>query len=218
MNGPWTPRIVPLGDAALRIVLGDPADEETGRRVAEAAWRLAPLPVEIVPGTTTLTLHLQGAADPPSTDRILALLTSSAAPLPRGDRAAPVEVSVRYGGADGPDLEPLAAALGLSPDELVRRHAGGSYLVRFLGFLPGFAYLDGLDPALAAPRRAEPRTRVPAGSVAIGGRHTGIYPVDAPGGWWLIGRTRLSLFDAGRSPPARLRPGAEVRFQLIEGP
>jgi KipI family sensor histidine kinase inhibitor len=122
---------------------------------------------------------------------------------------AVVELPVRY---DGADLIPLAAELGCSPEALLQRHAAGEYTVAFCGFAPGFAYLSGLDPALHVPRLASPRTAVPAGSVAIAGEYTGVYPRSSPGGWRLLGRTDAVLWDLDREPPALLTPGTRVRF------
>jgi KipI family sensor histidine kinase inhibitor len=130
--------------------------------------------------------------------------------------SAEIEIPVRYGGADGPDLVALAKHTGLSVDEVVKRHTQAEYVVFFLGFQPGFAYLGGLDPALAMPRRAEPRIEVPAGSVGIGGAQTGIYPAASPGGWQLLGRTELKLFDPARNPPTLMQPGDRVRFTALE--
>lgn len=129
-----------------------------------------------------------------------------------------VEVRVRYGGDDGPDLAAVAAHAGLSPAATVALHAGGDYRVAMLGFAPGFPYLAGLDPRLAMPRRATPRLRVAAGSVGIGGDQTGIYPRPGPGGWQLLGRTALPLFDPARQPPSLLAPGDRVRFVPVTGP
>jgi KipI family sensor histidine kinase inhibitor len=125
------------------------------------------------------------------------------------------EIPVRYGGADGPDLAELAFACGLDESEVIARHCAGEYVVSFLGFAPGFAYLDGLDPALRAERRAVPRARVPAGSVGIGGSLTGVYPHAMPGGWNLIGRTERILFDQGNEPAALLSPGDQVAFVAL---
>ena len=132
---------------------------------------------------------------------------SSAAPASRDH-----EITVVYGGEAGPDLARIAGVSGLSERELVAAHSSVVYTVGFLGFVPGFAYLFGLPAKLAVPRLATPRTRVPAGSVAIGGEFTGIYPRATPGGWSIIGRTDLALFDPTRDPPALLRPGDRVRF------
>jgi KipI family sensor histidine kinase inhibitor len=123
-----------------------------------------------------------------------------------------IEVPVAYGGDAGPDLLELAAAKRLHPDEVVARHAATSYRVFMLGFLPGFPYLGIVDESIAASRRSTPRVRVPAGSVGIAGRQTGIYPRESPGGWQIIGRTPLRLFDPDRDPPALLAPGDSVRF------
>jgi KipI family sensor histidine kinase inhibitor len=126
-----------------------------------------------------------------------------------------VEIPLRYGGADGPDLEAVARAAGLDPAEVIARHCAVEYRVGLLGFAPGFPYLIGLDPSLATPRRETPRTQVPAGSVGIGGAQTGIYPQQGPGGWQLIGRTDVRLFDPARDPPSLLAPGDRVRFVEI---
>ena len=116
---------------------------------------------------------------------------------------------------DGPDLAAVAEHTGRSPEEVARRHAAASYRVGFIGFAPGFAYLLGGDPQLAVPRRDEPRERVPAGSVALAGAYTAVYPSASPGGWQLIGRTTVRVFDADRRPPALLEPGARVRFEAL---
>lgn len=123
-----------------------------------------------------------------------------------------VEIPVHYGGSDGPDIDAVAKHTGLSVDALIERHSAAEYTVYFLGFQPGFAYLGGLDPALATPRRKDPRVTVPAGSVGIGGEQTGVYPTASPGGWQLIGRTSAVLFDPNRDPPSLLEPGDRVRF------
>jgi 5-oxoprolinase (ATP-hydrolysing) subunit B len=121
-----------------------------------------------------------------------------------------IELPVRY---DGADLESVAQQSGLTVAEVIRRHSSASYTVQFCGFSPGFGYLSGLDPALRLPRLASPRPAVPAGSVAIAGEFTGVYPRSSPGGWLLLGRTETVLFDLKRSPPALLRPGTAVRFR-----
>jgi KipI family sensor histidine kinase inhibitor len=123
-----------------------------------------------------------------------------------------VEIPVCYGGAFGPDLEDVARHTGLTAARVVELHASACYLVYFLGFSPGFPYLGGLPPELATPRLPAPRKVVPAGSVAIGGSQTGVYPGESPGGWRIIGRTALRLFDAAATPPALLRIGDAVCF------
>ena len=123
-----------------------------------------------------------------------------------------VEIAVRYGGSEGEDLRDVADACGLREEEAIAIHAAATYLVSFVGFLPGFAYLDGLDERLHRPRRAQPRARVPAGSVAIAGVQSAVYPFDSPGGWHIIGRTAQRMFDPQREPAALLQPGDRVRF------
>jgi inhibitor of KinA len=133
-------------------------------------------------------------------------------PATAADLGPVTHVPVRYGGADGPDLAEVAVRTGLSEEDVVRLHAGAVYRVFCVGFVPGFPYLGMLPEELALPRRSTPRLHVPAGSVAIAGRQTGIYPSDTPGGWHVIGRTDLSVWDPHRDPPALLEPGARVRF------
>jgi KipI family sensor histidine kinase inhibitor len=126
-----------------------------------------------------------------------------------------VEIQVRYGGQSGPDLEEVARHCNMRPEEVVALHCAGEYLVYFLGFSPGFPYLGGMDSALATPRRATPRKSVAAGSVGIAGSQTGIYPLDSPGGWQIIGRTEARIFDPYRNPPELLRMGDRVRFAPV---
>ena len=127
-----------------------------------------------------------------------------------------IEIPVCYGAGFGEDFDAVAIELGLAPTELIARHSAPLYTVAMIGFAPGFPYLSGLDPTLALPRLATPRTRVPAGSVGIGGAQTGIYPRESPGGWRLIGRTPLTLFDPQRAAPSLLAPGDRVRFVAID--
>jgi KipI family sensor histidine kinase inhibitor len=218
--------IEPLGESALLIRFGDGFDAATNTRVHAAANALhaAGLPgvVDIVPAYATLAIHFDplawvatngGPPLPHVMSAVRAILDSP--PSIAADEGRLVDIPVCYGGASGPDLKSLAEHARLDADEVVARHASTIYRVAMLGFAPGFPYLLGLDRALAMPRRAAPRTRVPAGSVAIGGEQTGIYPADLPGGWQLIGRTPLVLFDAHRDPPSLLMPGDRVRFVPI---
>jgi KipI family sensor histidine kinase inhibitor len=128
------------------------------------------------------------------------------------DQGPVVTVPVAY---DGPDLAEVARRTDMSVDEVIRRHAAGEYIVAFCGFAPGFGYLTGLDAALHLPRRSVPRTRIPAGSVAIADRFTSVYPSNSPGGWHLIGRTTTVMWDVERQPPALLTPGTRVRFEQV---
>ncbi|MBY0572752.1 MAG: 5-oxoprolinase subunit PxpB [Undibacterium sp.] len=125
-----------------------------------------------------------------------------------------ITIPVHYGGGAGPDLEVVALANRLEPEQVVRLHSEASYLVFFLGFQPGFAYLGGLPEKLATARRSEPRLKIPKGSVGIGGSQTGIYPADSPGGWQIIGRTSFTLFNSESKQPCLLLPGDTVRFAV----
>jgi len=128
-----------------------------------------------------------------------------------------IEIPVHYGGEFGPDLDDVAKHTGLSPQRVVELHSSADYLVYFLGFAPGFAYLGGLPPELTTPRISAPRKHVPAGSVAIGGNQTGVYPIVSPGGWRLIGRTQVKLFDPAAPEPVLLRMGDHLRFIAESG-
>jgi len=130
-------------------------------------------------------------------------------------RSRRIEIPVSYGGEMGPDLDFVAQHNQLTTDEVIRLHTASEYLVYLLGFTPGFPYLGGMAPEIAAPRLEEPRSHVPAGSVAIGGSQTGIYPIESPGGWRIIGRTPLKLFDLRRNSPFLLKAGDSVRFRSI---
>jgi len=205
-----------LAEQALLCSVPPPASLAVQRRIWAMARRAADWRgvVDVVPGMNNLMLVFDGAADPAALERDLMLAWASGESREADGKL--VEIPVRYGGEHGPDLADVAAHTGLTPQEVVRRHAAGEYVVYFLGFQPGFAYMGGLDPALATPRRSEPRLAVPAGSVGIGGEQTGIYPASAPGGWQLIGRTDSALFVADRDPPTLLAPGDTVRFVAEE--
>jgi KipI family sensor histidine kinase inhibitor len=210
------PRLAPLGDSALLIVFGDRIDPALNRRALALAKALADLPgvTDRVPAYASLALHYDPCVW--SHDGLVEAVT----PYLADEGGAALEdrrlrIPVCYGGEHGPDLDAVARHCGLAPDEVIARHSGGEYLVYFLGFTPGFAYLGGLDPALATPRRGAPRSSVPAGAVGIAGEQTGIYPQASPGGWRLIGRTPLRLFDPLREPPCVLAPGDRLRFVPI---
>jgi KipI family sensor histidine kinase inhibitor len=199
-----------LGEAALCCTLPAPVSLQAQQRIWQLAAALSRVDgvQELIPGMNNLTITF----DPLGTDPQALASAAQAAwarPLRRRATGRRVDIPVHY---DGPDLGAVAAHCGLSVDEVVGRHAGGEYVVYFLGFQPGFAYLGGLDEALHTPRRAEPRLAVPAGSVGIGGAQTGIYPLATPGGWQLIGRTPRALFDPAAEPPTLLAPGDRVRF------
>ncbi|MFG3286635.1 5-oxoprolinase subunit PxpB [Streptomyces sp. NPDC048111] len=206
-----TPRILPVGAHALLVELDSGA--AAGALHAELLRRRAagtlPAVREIVPAARTVLLD--GVADPPS---LAAQLTTwHIPPLEAGDKAT-VEIPVRY---DGPDLADVATLWGVTEEEAVRIHTTARFRVAFCGFAPGFAYLTGLGEQYAVPRRATPRTAVPAGSVALAGPYTGVYPRSSPGGWQLIGTTDAPLWDPDRTPAALLTPGTPVRFVPGEG-
>jgi KipI family sensor histidine kinase inhibitor len=201
-------RIACYGERALLVDLPDlDAVLALYQEIRDAA---PPGVVDLVPGARSLLVVLEDEADRVG---LAATIHASAGRPPRPrTHATPVDVRVVY---DGPDLDDVAQATGLTRAEVVVRHAAGRYVVGFCGFLPGFAYLTGLDPLLHMPRLATPRARVPGGAVAIAGEFAGIYPRAAPGGWRLLGHTDLRLFDADRDPPTLLRPGVPVRFRAI---
>lgn len=207
------PQIHPLGDSALLCSVAPPATLIQQQRI----WALATQAgswdevAEVVPGMNNITLITRRPVEDFEllAERITKLWSKLDA---SGHEGRLVEIPVVYGGQDGPDLEVVARHTGLSAKEVVKRHSGGQYVVYFIGFMPGFAYMGGLDPQLATPRHAEPRVSIPAGSVGIGGEQTGIYPLASPGGWQLLGRTALPLFDPTQAPPTLLRPGDRVRF------
>jgi KipI family sensor histidine kinase inhibitor len=214
--------LFPLGDSGLLIHLGETVDAALNARVHALAGRLRAARldgvVDIVPGYASVAAVFGADADARDTAaRIQTLLEFDGARRAGAPPAAPrtVVIPVCYGGDFGPDLAHVARHAGLAADVVIARHAAGDYRVAMLGFQPGFPYLIGLDAALATPRHATPRPRVAAGSVGIGGAQTGVYPGAAPGGWQLIGRTPLAMFDAARRPPALLAPGDRVRFEAI---
>jgi len=173
--------------------------------------------VELVPSYRALMISFDPVA---IDDEALVRLVVDTAATARPDAVErrTITLPVAYGGAHGPDLEAVARHAGLSTNAVIARHAGALYDVFFLGFTPGFPFLGGLEPALATPRRATPRLRVAAGSVGIAGSQTGVYPVSSPGGWNIIGRTPVALFDPRRGMDAAvlLRPGDRIRFQPMD--
>jgi KipI family sensor histidine kinase inhibitor len=214
------PAVVPFGDDAVLLDLREPA----GLRAARQARALARMVEDLrgddrrlgapVPGAASVLVPFDAAeADTAGITRVLApLLRLLPADPPPDPGAREHRLAVRYGGEAGPDLADSAERLGIAPEALVAHHAAQAFEVLFLGFAPGFAYLGELPDALVLPRLATPRTRVPAGSVAIADRLTAVYPQDSPGGWRVIGRTDARLFDPTADPPVLLRPGDRVWF------
>jgi inhibitor of KinA len=207
--------IVPLGDAALIVRVGDSLGQVLAAARKLEAARL-PGVIDIAPAFASVTLFLES---PRYMETCAQALRAALRRRLSGPETIPpprlVEGPVCYEPDYGLDLEIVAQHSRLSPNEIAQRHAHGEYRVRCLGFTPGFPYLGGLPRILATPRRASPRTRVPAGSVAIGGALTGVYPLASPGGWNIIGRTPLRLFDVAREPAPLLQAGDRVRFFAI---
>lgn len=192
------------GEHAVLIEYGDLRETMAFFRSLHAT---APVDVEdLVPAARTVLVRFRGERE-----RIVTWIRS-AEPVPEDSEAKPdaMTIAVRY---DGPDLDDVARHTGLSTPEVVAAHTGRIWTVAFAGFAPGFGYLVGPDDRLHVPRRSEPRTSVPAGSVGLAGEFSGIYPRSSPGGWQIIGTTDAVLWDEGGSPPARLQPGTKVRFR-----
>lgn len=172
-----------------------------------------PTVIDVVPAATTVLVQADGPVDALGIRRAL----RSPAPTATATEAAPVQIAVNY---DGPDLAAVAATLGMSAQAVVAAHTGGDWQVAFVGFAPGFGYLvpaDADNPLTRVPRRAESRPRVPGGSVAVAAGYSAVYPTTSPGGWHLLGRTDVELFNPGREHPALLSPGVRVRFHEAVG-
>lgn len=207
-------RVVDSSDRSLLVALG----EEISLAAQREVLRLTPLlrsargVTNVHPAYASILIDFDPLAiGHRDMERAVAELYAQAADAPLPEPRM-VEIPVVYGGDYGPDLEAVAALTGHTPEEVVAIHSSASYLVYFLGFSPGFPYLGGLPESIAAPRLETPRKRVPAGSVAIGGRQTGVYPMASPGGWRIIGRTSLQLFQPDADPPVLLQMGDHVRF------
>jgi len=216
------PRIVPLGDSCVAIQFGGPIDPHVNARCVALAASLETLGVrgvrDVVPSYNAVTVHF----NPRVADRaalkveIDRLVTKQASTTEGNLGNFPViDIPVTYGGEAGPDLPAVAEFARCSETEVVRLHTATTYHVYMLGFLPGFPYMGTIDARIALPRLETPRLRVPAGSVGIAGPQTGIYPTDSPGGWRIIGRTSVNLFDLSRREPFLLKAGDRVRFAAV---
>ena len=202
-----TRRILEYGRDALLVECADGAEARALQ--ATLAGRTDPEIDELVPGARTVLITL---SDRPRRELIDFLVRG---PLDRAevlDSGPVITIGVHY---DGDDLDRVAELTGLGPDEVIMTHTGQLWTVAFCGFAPGFGYLVGEHDRLTVPRRPEPRTRVPAGSVALADTYCGIYPRPTPGGWQLIGRTDATIWNLDHDPPALLRPGTRVRFEAI---
>lgn len=212
-------RLVPAGDSAWLVELPDRLDADVNGRAIEIAWQieqaqLAPV-TDVVVGYRTVMVYVDplaaGAGAIPETLRRIA----GEPPLRDASRGRLVDVPICYGGDYGPDLADVAAFGRCGPEDVIARHLSAEYRVFVVGFVPGFAYMASVDPSIAAPRRPSPRLRVPAGSLGIAGRQTGIYPAATPGGWNLIGRCPIRPYDPDRAEPFLLRAGDRVCFRRI---
>lgn len=212
--------ILPCGDCAVTVQIGTVISEEVNREVVAVLHALHQAAIqgvqELVPSYTSICIHY----DPflLSFDQLKEILSNLeiTISMQAEAQAAVVQIPVCYGGEYGPDLSFVAEHNGLSVEEVIRRHSSGNYLVYMLGFLPGFAYMGGMDETIACPRLESPRTKIPAGSVGIAGAQTGIYPLNSPGGWQLIGRTPLKMFSlAGDAAQFALAAGDRVQFVPI---
>ena len=213
-------RIDAFGEAAVIVRLGNSIDEASYRQLAALSRAVQEKPplgfAELVPAYNSLLVVFDPlVSDTAAVSVDLQALASALPPVAADAAKDIIELPVAYGGDYGPDLESVAEHAGLSAAEVIDLHSSRPYLVYMLGFTPGFPYLGGMDPRIAAPRLKTPRTKVPAGSVGIADTQTGVYPLESPGGWNLIGRTPLALFDPDRQVPALLAPGKYVRFVSI---
>ena len=214
------PRFLHAGDQAMVIELGDAIDADLNRRVRNLRLAIENAEVtgvsDLVPTYRSLLVHYDPVRT--SADDLEDTLARIESKVDEGSLEKPrvVHIPTIYGGEYGPDLEFVAEHASLPADEVVEAHSGTDYLIYMMGFSPGFPYLGGLDERLHTPRLETPRTEIPAGSVGIADSQTGVYPVASPGGWSLIGRTPLKLFDPGAEPPSLLAAGDYVRFAPME--
>jgi len=213
------PRFLLAGDSGFLVEFGDRIDPEINRRVREIFLALEKFPIEGIREAVPTYRSLLIFYDPLKTspDRIREGIVSFAQKA--GEMRIPppetIEIPVLYGGEAGPDIGFVAEHNGLTSEEVVHIHTTGSYLIYMLGFTPGFPFLGGLSERLFTPRLKTPRTVVPAGSVGIANNQTGIYSIDSPGGWQLIGRTPIKLYDPKRKDPILLRAGNYLKFRSI---
>ena len=215
------PTISPVGDCAISIDFGQVIDPKINRHIRQTIERIQDLHlegiIELVP--TYCALLIQYDAMLYSYSDICNLMEPLLEPSvtnDANDRVTVIEIPTVYGGEFGPDLGFVASHNNLSEDEVVSIHSGTDYLVYMLGFIPGFTYLGGMDPRIATPRLSSPRTLIPAGSVGIAGEQTGTYPSDSPGGWQIIGRTPVTMYDMSKEQAALLSAGDYVRYVLID--
>jgi inhibitor of KinA len=219
MSGGGAMRIEPMGESAVLVTLGETVDRATAARARAIAvaldgddrlGRAVPAYASVLVPFDPLALSTDEARS--IVEGVAAGVAGPVVAATSGGQSRLLEISVRYGGVDGPDLADVARLHDLRPADVVEIHAGTVYDAFFLGFAPGFAYLGPVAASIATSRLDVPRPRVPAGSVAIGGAQTAVYPTETPGGWRLIGRTDARIWDLDRNPPALIQPGDRVRF------
>ena len=214
------PRFRLGGDRALYIEVGDAISPEVNRRVKGLLDAIDEAAIEGVEALSPTYRSILVYYDPLKIplEELKQRLSDLGRALPEAStsEARTFEIPTLYGGEFGPDLDFVASHTGLSPEEVIRIHAGTDYLVYMVGFNPGFPYLGGMSEKIAAPRLETPRVKIPAGSVGIAETQTGIYPLESPGGWRLIGRSPLKMFDPSRDPPALVEAGDLVRFVSVD--
>ncbi|BAU27817.1 inhibitor of KinA [Aneurinibacillus soli] len=213
-------RYFPLGDTAVVVEFDTIIGSSSHEKVRLLSLYLDQHPfagmIEYIPAFTTVTVFYDPFVLRYAEARAeLKRAVSQAAHIVVEQKARTVEIPVCYGGKFGPDLEDVASHNGLTVEEVVHIHSGGEYLVYMIGFAPGFPYLGGMSERIAAPRRSSPRLSIPAGTVGIAGMQTGVYPIETPGGWQLIGRTPVPLFRPDMNPPTLLMAGDMIRFRPI---
>jgi KipI family sensor histidine kinase inhibitor len=219
-----TPRILQAGDSCIVVEFGNSIDMEINARVQALREEIEKRPfrgfIETVPTYRSLAVCFNPVLAPDGLDKLLLDLAEGAEnaksekSTAEGKRKLLV-VPACYEGDFAPDIEKVAAHTGMSTDEIIRRHCANDCYCYMLGFVPGFTYLGGMDPSLETPRLKEPREKIPGGSVGIAGKQTGIYPIDSPGGWNLIGKTPLRMFDPARTPAIFMEAGMWMRFTPI---
>lgn len=217
-----SPKILPAGDSAVLVEFGEVIDPDVNSRVYalfdSVEKSLGDKVIEMIPTYRSLLVVYNPIEITlgEMSDQVGGLLDGIQGESDWSATREIIELPVVYGGEDGPDLYHVAEHAGISPQEVIDIHSGTGYLVYMLGFAPGFPYLGGLDERIACPRLTTPRVKVPAGSVGIAESQTGVYPNASPGGWQLIGRTAVPLFDVQRENPSLIKPGAEVRFVPVD--
>ncbi|MEC0202818.1 5-oxoprolinase subunit PxpB [Paenibacillus lautus] len=219
----------PLGDSAVLIQFEDIVSEKVHRQVTAMTRRLEnnPIPgwIECIPSYTSVAVYYDydKIGKPDGFDTVFAYVCSMLDERMEEEagekditKCEVVDIPVCYGGDYGPDLDEVAQKNDLSPRDVIRIHSGQDYLIYAIGFAPGFPYVGGISEQIATPRKQTPRLHIPAGSVGIAGTQTGIYPIETPGGWQIIGRTPLALFRPEAEPPALLKSGQYIRFRPIQ--